>query len=235
MATTTVNETYEGLVTREVSNTTVNWLSDVRNGTTGTTVETHTSDISRGVPGISYESGKTGQTGGCSRAFFFFDTSGVAGTITAATLKIFGALTTNSVDTILVKATAWGGSGGSSTLVSGDYDSIDFNTPYSAANLSWTNNAYNDYTLGTTAIIDMNANGYLNVAVITEDNDYNGVAPSLGTSYNVGIRYAYATNPNKLEITYTPFTIASISGTAFGSISSVNEIATANIANINGV
>lgn len=236
MATTTVNASYEGTVDKLAAAATVNWLSDVRNAVTGTSATTFDSvgeDRSSGLPGISYDSGKTGQVGDCSRGYFFFDVSGVGGTITAATLKIYGALTTNSVDTILVKATAWGTSGGTSTVSTGDYDAIDFNTNYSNALTSWTTSTYNNYTLNATSISDMNTNGYLNLAILNYDYDYSGVGPSLGTSQNVGIRF-YSTNRNKLEITYTPSGgIGEVMGVALASIAEISGATS--IGEVNGV
>jgi len=236
MATTTINASYEGSVTRGYAAATVNWLSDVRNAAAGTSATTFNSvgeDKSGGLPSINYSSGKTGQIGDCTRGYFFFDVSGVGGTITAATLKIYGALYTNSVDTIAVESTAWGGSGGTSTVATGDYDAIDFNTNYSNALTSWTNNTYNNFTLNATSISDMNTNGYLNVALLNYDYDYSGVGPSLGFSQEVGIRF-YSTNRNKLEITYTPAGgVGEVAGVALASIAEISGATS--IGKVNGV
>ena len=50
----------------------------------------------------------------------------------------------------------------------------------------------------------MNTNGYLNGALLTQDLDYRGIAPSLGTNVGFQIRFNDSSNPVYLDITYTP-------------------------------
>ena len=236
MATTTVNLSYEGTVQKIYTAISVNWVSNVRNAAVGDTPITYTTSTTSFVPRSTYESGKGGQVGTNTRFFVFFDTSGVGGTITAATLNIRGSTIGTSVDTQPVEATAWGGGGGTSTLGTGDYDAVDFSTTYATALTTWAQNTYNTYTLNATAISDMNTNGYLNVALLTEDYDLKGISPALGGDWFVHIHHRDASNPHYLDITYTPAGYGNdINGVASANIDSVIGVASANISTVIGV
>ena len=229
MATTTVNATYEGHVERlDTSGSTINWLTTTRNATTGTTATTVGGVKTAGTPRSYYvlEKGTYGSYN--SRTFFFFDLSGVGGTITAATLKVYNNSTAITDDIECVEATAWGGDGTTSTMSTADYDEVALlgaGSSYSSL-LTWAGSgSYNDFTLNATAISDMNTNGYLNCALLTQDLDYRGIAPTLGTDVNFQVRFKDSSNPIYLDITYTPDTWNEI----------VNGVANASIANVMGV
>jgi hypothetical protein len=241
MATTTVNVGYEGYVDKTYSTgSAFNWVTLVRDAVTGTSATTVTSaQIDVGTQSY-YLQGRFTYIGGNSRSFFFFDTSGVGGTITAAYLHIYGEGTTNSVDTQLVEASAWGGGGDTTTLSTGDYDAVTFGTVYSPVKISWVSGAYNTYALNGTAITAMNNDGYLNTALLTQDYDIgafgNGTSPTLGDTWAIETDFANGANPQYLEITYTPSGYGNyVNGVASDQIGSVNGVATASIGSINGV
>jgi len=185
----TVEATYQGYIGYTLSAPLINWPSQVRDSTTGTAQTITTNGTNSVAVWARLVAGRSGYVGNCSRTFLFFDgldTATGGGTITAATLKIFGSGTATSTDTIIVKGSAWGGSGGTSTLASGDFDSLDHSTAYSAKDLSWSG-AYNDFTMNSTAISDMNSNGYLNAVLIEGDYDYDNQSPIAGTSVSAGV------------------------------------------------
>jgi hypothetical protein len=239
MATTTVNVSYEGIVERlDTSSSAINWLTTTRNASTGTSATTYNSIAKSALsPRSYYELAKGTYSSGNVRTFFFFDLSSVGGTITAATLKVYNDGSAISDDIECVEATAWGGSGSSSTLATTDYDEVALlGSGDSYSNLlTWAGSAYNSFTLNSTAISDMNTNGYLNCALLTQDLDYRGIAPSLGTNVGFQIRFNDSSNPVYLDITYTPAYNNTVNGVSASNIGNVNAVAKANIANVNGV
>tara|TARA_B110000503_G_scaffold75445_1_gene116505 strand:- start:2383 stop:3096 length:714 start_codon:yes stop_codon:yes gene_type:complete len=237
MATITVNVDLEGWVERiDTSGATINWTTTTRNAATGTDAYTRTTSATEQGTRSYYVLSKGVYQSMNARSFFFFDTSGVGGTISAAVLKVYAGSPGNSVDTIVVEGTAWGdsGDGTTTTLSTGDYDSLGLTTPYSDPKLSWTASAYNNYALNATAIADMNANGYLNTALITDDYDYKPQSPTLGDDWSVAINYANGSFPHYLDITYTPSGFGNnVNG--WSSYSNINGVATADISQVNGV
>lgn len=239
MATTTVNASYEGIVERlDTSSSAINWVTTTRNASTGTSATTYNSVAKSSLsPRSYYELAKGTYSSGNVRTFFFFDLSSVGGTITAATLKVYNDGSAISDDIECVEATAWGGSGSSSTLATTDYDEVALlGSGDSYSNLlTWAGSAYNSFTLNSTAISDMNTNGYLNCALLTQDLDYRGIAPSLGTNVGFQVRFNDSSNPVYLDITYTPAYSNAVNGVSASNIANVIGVAKASIANVNGV
>jgi len=238
MATTTVNASLQGIVERQdTSGSTINWLTTTRDAASGTSTTTVTSNTNLTGMKAQYELAKGVYSSTCVRTFLFFDLSGINGTITAATLKVLADTNGNTDDVQVVPSTAWGGDGTTTTLSTGDYDGVEFDGT-SGSNygsiLSWTASAYNDFTLTSDAITDMNNDGYLNCALINQDNDYRGITLSLSTDIVHGIEFLDPTNPIKVEITYTPDGWNEIvNGVANASIANVIGVSESSIANIN--
>lgn len=238
MATATINASLQGVVERSDSSaSTINWLTTTRDAATGTSATTVTVNTTLTGARASYEFAKGVYTSVCIRTFLFFDLSSINGTITAATLKVLADANGNTDDVQITPSTAWGGNGETTTLSTGDYDAVEF-LGTSGSNygevLSWTASSYNNFTLSSDAISDMNANGYLNCALINQDNDYRGVSPSLGTSITHGVEFLDATNPIKVEITYTPDPWnEKINGVANASIANVMGVSESSIQSIN--
>lgn len=221
MATTTIENDYGGRIIRSVAQAQVIWLTDVRNATIGSGVNNYTANTSVGEAiRVQYTASRAGSSGACNRFFLFFDTSSVAGTITACDLKVLGYLNSGA-DVIPVESTAYGGNGSSSSLLLSDYNNLDFATPFASASTSWSTTGYNTFSLNATAISRMNTNSYLNVALIDNEYDYQGASPATGTNYSSGIEIFDTTNPIVLDITYTP--------TPTGYANTVNGVTSANI------
>jgi len=240
MASSTINATYQGVVGLTVSAALVNWLSSVRNASTGNLATTVTTNVNypSGV-NVDYSSGKAGQVGECQRVPLFFDVSSItaSNTITAATLKIWNPNGASPTDTIIVKGSAWGGNGSTTTLSTSDYDNLDFSTAYSSKDLSWAGNSYNDFSLNATAISDMNTNGYLNCFLIEGDWDYDGQSPALNDGpYYVGLEFLDPTNKIKVELTYSPSGYANNPiGVAAASVGDILGVARASVSKFLGV
>jgi len=240
MASSSVNATYQGRVGLSASGALLNWLSQVRNATTGTFATTYTTNTTvSNAWFVAYDTTRSGITGQCHRVPLFFDVSGITAnnTITDATLKVWNPSSGNIFDTIIVKGSAWGGGGETTTLSTSDYDNLDFSTAYSSTKTSWSGTAYNDYTLNATAISNMNSNGYLNCFLIEATFDYSGVSPTLDEGpYGGVVEYLDATNKIKVELTYVPSGYGNnVIGVASANIKKVNEVGTADISNVIGV
>ena len=171
------------------------------------------------------------------RAFMSFDTSGISVAPASATLKIYGYGSYSSADVIAVKSDAFGGDGGTG-LVTGDYNNIDFSTPYSSELATWSTSSYNDITLNATALTDIKNNNAFIVSVIEHDYDYSNSAPSVGTNDRNGMYFdPYGGTSRDPYIDYTLATGYgnTVNGVASANIGKINGVGTANISKINGV
>ena len=230
MATSTIDATYQGRVGISVTAATVNWLSQVRNATTGTSAATYTTNTTiTSAFLVAYDTNRSNKTGQCFRVPLFFDVSSItaSNTITAATLKVWNPSAGAGIYSIIVKGSAWGGNGSTTTLSTANYNDLDFATAYSAKDLTWNGGgAYNDFAMNGTAISDMNTNGYLNCFLIEGDFDYDGQSLVLNDGpYGGTVEYLDATNKIKVELTYSP--------TGYGN--NPIGVASANVGDILGV
>jgi hypothetical protein len=236
MATTSVDATYQGRIDKSSDG---NWSTDVRNAASGDIPETFTTNtITTGIRAGRISFGRTSFKF-ILRTFLFFDNIDTAvggGTVTAATLKVLGNGGLSTTDTIVIKATAWGGSGGTSTLAASDYGNVTFATTYASELLSWNTSGYNDYSLNATAISDINTNGYFNCAVIEAQYDYDNVEPAIGVDDSAGVEFLNASNKIKLDITFTPAGYGNkVIGILPDNISKVVGITSSTIAKVIGI
>jgi len=229
MATQNVTASLQGRVGLFSSGVT-NWLSQVRNATTGNSANTFTSSsLQLQAIRATLSSGRSGTTGVLYRTFLFFDTSSVPGTITSANLQIYGYSSTSS-DAFIVKSTAWGGNGSTTTLTTAMYNDLDFSTTYSnnsISNWSTSTTTPNQFGVNGNAVNAMNNDGYLNVALINYSFDYgstgSGTTPINPTNVSSGVRFKNTTYPIRLVITYTPGYANDIIGVNPGKVLGVSE------------
>ena len=174
------------------------------------------------------------------RLFFYFDTSGISGTVSAATLKLYGrnpSGTETTKNVIAVKSTAHGGDGGTA-LHNDDINNIDVSTPYSSQTSSWSTSGYNDITLNSTARGHMSSQSYLLVAVINYEYDYSNHAPTSDGIYSNGVHFTDYSSTSRDP--YIDYTVATGYGNKVISVASANigeivGVATANIDKVIGV
>ena len=185
---------------------------------------------------ISHSSGRGSDSYLIYRSYFYFDTSGITGTVASATLDIYG-YNYGTADVIAVKSDAFGGDGGTG-LATADFNNFDDSTPYSSEVPLWSTSGYNDITLNATALTDIKNNNAFIVCIMEYDYDYQNSAPS-STAIRSGMHYdAYTGTSRDPKIDYTLAVTGygdTVNGVAPANISKVNAVATANIEKVIGV
>ena len=182
------------------------WL-DARNATTANSFSNYTgafpADNAVAIREFSQSSIRP-VTYAVNRTYLFFDLSGINGTITAMTLKVYG-VTNASINVRPAKSTAF--ANGASNFVTGDFNNWSPSSPTtytSTAGQAWSINQYNTFNLNSTARSDANTDGYLNLVLLGSSNDYSGTAPTVNFDRKAGVKFNSTGLPITLDITYTP-------------------------------
>ena len=223
--------------------------SSARDASAGNTVDTNDNFTQLGA-GVIYTASKHGADSyEVVRAYFRFDFSSVSGTVDAGTLSIRGYTSAGNPKARIMRSTAF--TGGSNTLVVGDFDLVQFAADYSSSNpVTWNASGWNDFTLNSTAITEINNNGELIVCLVEHVYDYYDFDPSTssGGTYVGGLIPAYS--DKKIGITWRDrgtataphidYTIAAGYGNHINTIAPakqafVNAVAGADIEEINTV
>jgi len=167
------------------------------------------------------------------RTFYYFDTSGITGTVSSATINIkdFGSF--SNADVIVVPSTAFSGDG-SSLLANGDFDAISFNSTYGAQYTGWST-GNNSITLRSQALSDIENNDYFICAVIEHDHDYSNVEDLATGGYNNGIDFSTTAYLDYTEAASGPANVASFLGITKANISTINTITLGNVSELNGI
>jgi len=231
-----------------VSSTLSAW-ADARDDTDGSSVVLSGSSTSSFTNVSRFGGRRGGNTYKVIRSFMYFDTSGITGTVSAATIKVFGK-TANDGSIIAVKSTAFGGDGGTA-LATTDLDAI---TGYSAGSSlagnattygpqiltsSWSTSGYNDFTGTSDLRSDMETQNVVIICFMDYTNDYLNSAVGSNTILECGAYYT--DNAGTSNDPYIEYTVSAsgythdVSGVAAASIGKVNYVATASIGKINSV
>ena len=160
--------------------------SSIRDATSGNASDNPPTSGDSWGAGVFHTAGRGSNTYRVARSYFYFDTSGITGTLSDATLKIFGK-SVSSADIIVIKSDAFGGDGGTA-LASTDFNNIDFSTAYSAELTTWSTSGYNDLVLNAAALSDIKNNDAFIVCTTEYDHDYSDSAPSSETIRS-GMKY----------------------------------------------
>jgi len=176
-------------------------------------------------------SGRSGNVYNIVRHFYYFDTSGITGDVSNASLNILGAQS-ETAQVIIVPSTAFGGDG-SADIVAADYNNITFNTTYGAAFNGYDDGANNSIGLRATAANFIRDNDYFICAVIEAEHDFADNDPGSTVSKKNGINYGTAAF---LDYTEASAGYANdVLGIATANIGKVLGVATANIEKVIGV
>jgi len=223
---------------------------DARDHAGGGIVHHSTTRYNRGIS-VNLEEGKGGTwLYAVYRSFFKFDTSGISGTVSAATIKIHGWTSYGSPDVIAVKSNAFTGGGG--TIQASDFNNIvgfttgaSLNgnaTDYSAAIESgnWDASDFNDFTSTASLRTDMQNENEVIICLMNYTFDYLNQEPEAGEpqAYQAGCYFQNYSGTSKDP--YIDYTVATgyghdVCGVASANISEVDGVATANISKVIGV
>ena len=165
------------------------------------------------------------------RAFLYFDTSGITGTLSAAHIDVTGGGTSGDPnDTIMIKSTAFGGDGGTALATSDFFLSLDYSTAYSTELTSFSTSGNNEYTLTAAALADIKNNDHFTLAIVEHDSDYTNSDQTNVSDINIDF-------DTTITLDYTLVTGYghTVNGVASANISKVNGIATASISKVNGI
>lgn len=214
-------------------------------GGTGTTTLSSNSNAIAVARGATRGGGAGYQV---ARSFFFFDTSSITGTVSSATIKIFGAAS-NDGSAIAVKSTAFGGDGGTALAVTDFNNIVGFSagsslaglaTDYSAAitTTGYSTSGYNDFAGTSDLAADMQNNNVVIICFMDYTNDYLNHALTSNAGLNYGAFFTDNTGTSKDP--YIEYELSSgyghdVNGVAAASIGKVNSVATASIGKINSV
>ena len=227
---------YAATTDRDINSGIQSSWSNARDASTGTLGGSASDTTESFAVGAFLFAGRGSSTYRVNRSFFHFDTSGITGTLSAATLKIYFQNDTGNGNAIIIKSDAF--TGGSNALVADDFNNLDFSTPYSGE-IDTTSSALTSITLNATALADIKNNNDFKFAVVNFDYDYGGGSGSTPSGSNyVGLRFAnYSGTSSDPQIDYTLQTgyANNIIGVASASIGKVNGVATANIEKVIGV
>ena len=232
------------------SNTQSSWAA-ARDITSGDTPDTN--DTATGFPIMSARFGSRGggNTYKVTRSFMYFDTSGITGTVSAATIKIRG-YNQSSGSIIAVKSTAFGGDGGTA-LAAGDINNIvgwttgasaeasvtKYSSPAIGAGLAttWSTVGYNDLASTSDLRSDMQNNNVVIICFMDYTYDLRNNAHTSNTSKAIGFYWTDYTGTSRDP--YIEYTLAGygndVNGVAAASIGKVNGVARADISKIDGV
>jgi|MDSV01.2.fsa_nt_gb hypothetical protein len=208
---------------------TIAW-TNVRGASTGTVDQSSTSTPSSVRVVVSI--GGRGGSISLSRAFAWFDVSAYASststnTISALTLKTLSGGNSSLINYTICKSVNAFSSATTTTLASGDFNSVFFNTLYASTALTWAaaGSAMND-TLNSSAINDANSNGKLNIVWIGYQYDQQDSNPASSFSFS-GTNSVDQSNPGKIALTVT------YAAAGFGK--TVNTVLGADIVQVNTV
>lgn len=199
--------------------------------TAGSTVVNPSSGTFSNAIRYSLTAGRKGASYNIARSFYYFDTSGITGNVSGASVNIMGAAE-ETANVILVPSTAFGGDG-SADIVAADFDNLTFDSSYSSVFTGWDDGANNSLILKTTATNFIRDNDYFICAVIEAGYDYADTDPGSATENRNGINYGTAA--------YLDYTEASsgythnVLGVAAASIGEINSVAIANVGKVIGV
>mgnify|MGYP003625082663 FL=1 len=223
-----INTSKAGYITGQSSTT---FATARQNGSTVVSAPSSAQTVS-----IRYQAtaGRGSLTHAMTRTFLYFDTSGLTGTISDASLNIEGA-TNHAINVAVFKSTAFGGDGGTALATSDFFSTINFSTTYFAGQ-DWVPTT-NNIDLNSTANADIQNDDAFICALVEKQKDGGNVAATSATSTIAGIDFG-----TTITLTYTeagaasgPANLTSYNGIAKASITSINGITMANITTLNGI
>lgn len=151
--------------------------ADARNATDGTS---SSSSVSYYANAARAGNGTGGNSYGIYRSFFYYNTSLITGTVTAASNFLYGYSASNAT------ASAQNGTQ-AATLGTGDFDAF---TGASYGTVSVVINQYNEISFNVSGLSGINKGGETKICIREYGHDYLDSAPGAGYFYRFGLYYA---------------------------------------------
>tara|TARA_Y100000593_G_scaffold80838_1_gene151000 strand:- start:597 stop:1343 length:747 start_codon:yes stop_codon:yes gene_type:complete len=203
---------------------------------------------------VIYSTGRGGAFYVCARSFFWFDTSGITGTVASVNFELYGraVASASSGRCIIVKSNAFGGDG-TASLTTSDFDAIvnwdhdenaddagvvDYSTVYDISSSGWTTSGYNSLTGTNQLKEDMKNNNVVIICMMSYDYDHKYIAPSSAINQHTYSWYTEKTGQTqdpRLNYTLSTGYGNTVKGVAPPSIGTVKGMAKANISKVIGV
>jgi hypothetical protein len=161
----TLNSTRDGYIVGESSTTFSTARTTVGTGTA------NESSSSSSVFAVQFFTGKGG-IHRFTRLYAHFDTSGISGTVSNATITIYGGSSTSTADVVILESSAFGGDGGTALATSDFYNEIDYTTKYSNEYATTWATGANVIPLLGRAYTDIQNNDDFTIAIVNHDRDY---------------------------------------------------------------
>ena len=186
-----------------------------------------------------YNSGRGGGTYRQTRTYIYFDTSGITGTVTSATLKITSPTSTTTSDVIVLNGqNAFGGDGNTALNVD-DFDEVNMagiNEAFSSQFTPWVASSVNSISLNSNALSALSSDNDTVMGVMNYTNDYQNSAPAT-SPYSVGAGIAFGTT---IQLEYFeagegPANVKKLNSVGSQDISKWNGVSWADIVALNSV
>jgi len=182
-----------------------------------------------------FSSGRGGGTYRQNRTYIYFDTSGITGTVTSATLKITSYTTVTSDVIVLNGNNAFGGDGNTALNVD-DFDEVNMagiSEAFSSQFTPWVSQTVNNISLNSNAFSALSSNNDTVMGVMNYTNDYSNSAPAssvsksasiaFGTTIQLSYAVTAATNIDKVNKILVA-NIGQWGGTSFSNVASLNGV-----------
>ena len=182
-----------------------------------------------------FSSGRGGGTYRQNRTYIYFDTSGITGTVTSATLKITSYTTVTSDVIVLNGNNAFGGDGNTALNVD-DFDEVNMagiSEAFSSQFTPWVSQTVNNISLNSNAFSALSSDNDTVMGVMNYTNDYSNSAPAssvsksasiaFGTTIQLSYAVTAATNIDKVNKILVA-NIGQWGGTSFSNVASLNGV-----------
>tara|TARA_R110001592_G_scaffold88314_1_gene260131 strand:- start:342 stop:1022 length:681 start_codon:yes stop_codon:yes gene_type:complete len=192
--------------------------------------DSQTGNVSNAIMAF-FSSGRGGGTFLFHRTYIYFDTSGITGTVTSATLKITGNSQNSSVVVVADGNDAYGGDG-NTALATTDFNKVDIGgSPVLYSSQTAWSTSLNSITLNSTALSALKSQSNTIFCVLNGPNDYGSTSTfsttQAGIAFGTTIQLEYALAASS-EIT-------SLNTIARADISKFNTLELAAIDSINTI
>lgn len=201
-----------------------------------------TSTVSQTNSGTNYDcgpriiSGRGGLSYRLSRTYITWNNlSSYAPSITALSVRTTMDAALGIVNYRCVQSTAYG-TGTTTTLVSGDFDSngSNTNTLYASSQIAFSANSVTTISLNSTAVAYANSNSKLIIGYIEDKFDYSNFDPGSAGNYYGEFDFGSTAN-HTLTVTYTTGFSHEVNGVSGANIDEINGVSTSDIDELNGV